>query len=75
MGKSLTEQEFLLQQKLLEQQLLKDFLVVCWVEVVDGVSDDGFIDWDGSNVDDGQEDEQCLRKRKRNVISSLVPDH
>lgn len=56
----LTEQKFLLQQEFLEEQFLEDFLVVGWVEVVDRVSEDGLIDWDGGDVGDGQEDEQCL---------------
>jgi hypothetical protein len=61
----LTEQKLLLEKELLEQQLLEDFLVFGWVEVVDGVSNDGFIDWDGGNIGDGQQNEQCLWKVKR----------
>jgi hypothetical protein len=57
---NLTEQELFLQQELLEEQLLEDLLVVGWVEVVDRVSDDGLIDWDGGDEGDGQDDEECL---------------
>lgn len=68
----LTEQEFLLEKEFLEQQFFEDLLVVRWVEVVDWVSDDRFIDWDGGNIGDGQEDEQCLWKVKRKLENLLI---
>lgn len=58
---NLTQQKFLLQEEFLQQQFLEDFLVVGWVEVVNGISNDGLIDWNGGDVCDGQEDEQCLQ--------------
>ena len=68
----LTKQKFLLKKEFLEQQFLEDFLVVSWVEVVNRVSEDGFIYWDGSNIGDGQENEQCLWKVKRKVSEFLI---
>lgn len=63
----LTKQKFLLEEEFLEQQFLEDFLVFGWVEVVNRVSNDGFIDWDGGNIGDGQENEQCLLEVKRKL--------
>lgn len=67
----LTQQKFLLEEKFLQQQLLDDFLLVSWVEVVDGVSEDGLINWNGGDIGDGQDEEQCLQMRERNICTLI----
>lgn len=56
----LTKQKLFLEEEFLEQQFFENFRVVSWVEVVDWVSNDWFINWDGGNIGDSQDNEQCL---------------
>lgn len=64
---NLTKEQLFLEQKFLQQQLLEDFLIFCWVEVLNIVADDGFINWDGGNVGNSDEDEQSLWKEKKKL--------
>lgn len=68
----LTKEQLFLEEKLLQQQLLEDFLIFCWVEVLNIVADDGLVNWDGGNVGNSDEDEQSLWSRGKRLISTLV---
>ena len=57
---SLTDQLLFLQEDdfLQEQFLLDDFIVVCWAQVVNAITENGFISWQSRNDDQCDGDDQ-----------------